>query len=55
MEHLVERFRQGRITATDVEALHDWLKSDPEVPPGEWYKWFSNFTLAGKAKYPKRF
>ena len=35
MEHLVERFREGRIAVADFDALAEWLKSDPEVPHGE--------------------
>jgi hypothetical protein len=30
MEHLVERFREGRISVADFDALHDWLNSNPE-------------------------
>ena len=32
MAHLVQRFREGRISVTDFEALQDWLASNPEVP-----------------------
>jgi hypothetical protein len=55
MEHLVERFREGRIAVADFDALAEWLKSDPEVPHGEWYKRFRNFTLAGEGEVPKTF
>jgi hypothetical protein len=34
MEHLVERFREGRIAVADFDALHDWLNSNPDVPQG---------------------
>jgi hypothetical protein len=33
LKHLVDRFREGRISVDDFDALQDWLNSDPEVPP----------------------
>jgi hypothetical protein len=47
MKHLVDRFREGRISVADFEALQDWLNTDPEVLSGKWYKRFPKFTLAG--------
>lgn len=55
MAHLVERFREGRISVSDFEALQDWLCSDPEVPRGMWYTRFPKFTLAGEGEFPKTF
>jgi hypothetical protein len=55
MEHLVQRFREGRISVADFDALRDWLNSNPEVPHGEWYKRFPKFTLAGEGELPKTF
>ena len=55
MDHLVQRFREGRISVADFEALRDWLASNPEVPKGEWYKRFPNFILAGQGSTPKTF
>jgi hypothetical protein len=55
MEHLVQRFRDGRISVADFDELRDWLNSDPEVPQGEWYKRFPKFTLAGEGELPKTF
>jgi hypothetical protein len=55
MEHLVQRFREGRISVADFDALRDWLNSNPEVPHGEWYKRFPKFTLAGEGERPKTF
>lgn len=55
MKHLVDRFREGRISVSDFDALKDWLDSDPDVPPGEWYKKFAKFTLAGECEVPKTF
>ena len=55
MKHLVDRFREGRISVDDFDALQDWLNSDPEVPPGKWYKRFPKFTLVGEGTVPKTF
>ena len=55
MKHLVDRFREGRISVADFDALRDWLASNPEVPDGQWYKRFPKFTLAGEGETPKTF
>jgi hypothetical protein len=55
MKHLVDRFRDGRISVADFDALQDWLSSNPDVPPGKWYKAFPNFILAGEGEVPKTF
>jgi len=53
LDHLLERFRDGRIAIDDFMDLKHWLESDPEVPPGPWYKRFENFTLVGEGDLPK--
>jgi hypothetical protein len=55
MRHLVDRFREGRISVADFEALQDWPDSDPDVPLGDWYKKFPKFILAGQGEWPKTF
>lgn len=55
MDHLVDRYRKGRISVADFEVLQDWLDSDPDVPAGEWYKRFPKFILAGQGEMPKTF
>ena len=55
MGHLIDRFREGRISVSDFDALQDWLNSDPEVPVGEWYKRFPKFFLVGEGEVPKTF
>ena len=55
MEHLVERFREGRIGVADFEALQKWLDTEPEAPDGEWYKRFPTFILAGEGEVVKTF
>jgi hypothetical protein len=55
MKHLVDRFREGRISVADFDALQDWLDSNPDVLSGKWYKISPKFTLAGEGEVPKTF
>ena len=55
LEHLLKRFREGRISVEDFTELKHWLESEPEVPLGRWYKRFNRFTLAGDGELPKTF
>jgi hypothetical protein len=55
LDHLLERFREGRISVDDFTELKHWLESEPEVPAGMWFKWFRKFTLAGEGEFPKTF
>jgi len=55
LNHLLQGFRDGRISVGDFTELKHWLESGVEVPSGRWYKRFSNFTLAGEGELPKTF
>jgi hypothetical protein len=55
MNHLLERFRDGRIAVADFAELKHWLESDVEAPTGPWFKRFRKFTLAGEGEMPKTF
>ena len=55
MNHLIGRFREGRIRESDFLELKHWLESDPDVPDGKWYKRFKTGTLAGKGEMPSTF
>ena len=55
LDHLIERYRDGRISIGDFLELKHWLESDPEVPDGPWYKKFKSFTLVGEDEFPKTF
>jgi len=55
LEHLLKRYREGRIGIDDFTELKHWLESDPEVPSGPWFKRFDKFTLAGEGEFPKTF
>jgi len=55
LDHLLERFREGRVSVDDLTELKHWLESGPEVPDGLWFKRFRKFTLAGEGEFPKTF
>jgi hypothetical protein len=50
LDHLVKRFREGRISSSDFLELKHWLESDPDVPNGKWFKPFRSGFLAGKGE-----
>ena len=53
MDHLADRVRLRRISANDLITLRDWLDRNPEVPAGDWFKTFENFTICGKGELIK--
>jgi hypothetical protein len=55
LDHLLQRFRDGRIAVEDFTELKHWLESEPDVPAGMWFKRFPNFILAGEGEFPKTF
>ena len=55
LDHLVKRYREGRISSSDFLELKHWLESDPDVPDGKWYKRFKTGTLAGHGEEPSTF
>ena len=48
LDHLITRYREGRISSSDFLELKHWLESDPDVPNGKWYKRFHSGILAGE-------
>lgn len=55
LDHLVERFRDGRISSSDFLELKHWLESDPDVPDGKRFKRFKSGVLAGNGERPSTF
>ena len=55
LNHLVARYRDGRISVRDFQELKHWLELDPDVPAGKWFKRFPKFILAGEGELPKTF
>jgi hypothetical protein len=53
VERLVKRF--GPVVRQIGLWQHEWIRTDPEVPDGAWWKDFGSFKLAGESRYPKTF
>ncbi|MGH9466585.1 MAG: hypothetical protein ACRD1Y_04465 [Terriglobales bacterium] len=47
--------RSRSISLDDLYSLRLWVKSEPEVPPGDWFKDFGSFKLCGRGEYPRTF
>ena len=54
-EHLLARTRERELSASDLAALLEWIKTDPEVPEGPWWRDFGSFKLAGEGRFPRTF
>jgi hypothetical protein len=42
-------------SADQLGFLADWLRTDPEVPAGQWFKKFSGLTVCGEGEFIKTF
>jgi hypothetical protein len=51
--HLKQRVLERKITISDLQRLETWRASEPEAPPGRWYKDFGSFMLCGEGELPK--
>jgi hypothetical protein len=54
-QHLMDRLKDRRITASDLQALQEWIAHSPHVPSGKWYKNFSTFKVCGQGDTPLTF
>jgi hypothetical protein len=52
---LLARTRERELSASDLAALLVWIKSDPEVPDGPWWKDFGAFKLRVRDRIRERF
>ena len=48
-----DRVLQIEISADDLITLREWLDSNPEVPVGDWFKTFENFSICGRGELIK--
>ena len=55
LAHLLDRRQKWHISYEQIAALADWLRSNPEVPAGRWFKDFSNFVVCGEGELIKTF
>ena len=54
-DHLILRMRDRAIPTADLDHLRAWLRTEPAVPDGDWYKDFGSFKICGEGSYPKTF
>ena len=54
-QHLFDRVADRQIPAEDLYKLKLWRESEPEAPPGPWYKDFGSFKICGDGDLPKTF
>lgn len=51
----MDRLKDRRISASDMQALQEWIIHSPQVPGGKWYKNFGSFKLCGEGDTPLTF
>jgi hypothetical protein len=54
-QYLIERMRDRAINISDLNQLRLWVDTRPQVPEGDWYKYFGSFKICGTGSYPKTF
>jgi hypothetical protein len=55
LRHLLRRVRERGIAVHQLLLVRDWLRTEPEVPPGPWYKSFEGLTVCGEGELVKTF
>jgi hypothetical protein len=55
LRHLYQRIRERSISKEQLMLFLAWLEAEPEVPSGEWFKKFSDFTVCGEGELVKTF
>ena len=46
--HLIERVKARHISVADLQKFDFWLRRDPDVPAGKWFRDFGSFVLCGE-------
>lgn len=55
MRHLVDRVESRNVPIEALILLADWLKIQPEVPEGRWFKRFPGLIACGEGELIKTF
>jgi len=55
LDHLLDCACERKISGEQFELLSEWLRTDPEVPEGKWFKRFSSLTVCGEGELVKTF
>ena len=53
--HLLDRVQQRNISAEQLRLLLRWVDTQPEVPPGSWFKRFPGLLVCGEGELIKTF
>ncbi len=55
LDHLLDRAGERKISTDQLRLLADWLRAEPEVPDGKWFKKFPGMTICGEGELIKTF
>ena len=55
LDHLLDRASERKISADQFILFANWLRTEPEVPEGKWFKKFSGMTACGEGELVKTF
>jgi len=55
LDHLLDRVSRRNISADQLGLMANWLRTEPEVPDGPWFKKFPGMTVCAKANSSKPF
>ena len=55
LDHLLDRVCRRNISADQLGLLANWLRAEPEVPEGKWFKIFPGMTVCGEGELIKTF
>ena len=55
LDYLLDCVSGRKISTDQLGLLADWLRTDPEVPAGKWFKKFSGLAVCGEGEFIKIF
>jgi hypothetical protein len=55
LDHLLDRPSEQKISTDQLRLLADWLRAEPEVPAGKWFRKFSGMIVCGEGELIKTF
>jgi len=53
--HLLERVEQRQISWKQLTLMIEWLDTQPDVPPGKWFKRFPGLIVCGEGELIRTF
>ncbi len=55
LDHLLDRALEREISGEQFELMAEWLRANPEVAQGKWFKQFPGLTVCGEGELIKTF